>query len=164
MRQRYYIYVCLVVLLVLGNFNTSWGYTADGEWYKHLTFHFAHASIWHLACNALCFYIITRYRVSWGEVGVSLLIATLSSFIAPHALPTVGLSGLIYALFGMRLARCRNISKNSLIKFALFLLLPILTGKVNVLLHLLCAGIGYLTIYTKDQLKRIQADATRCHR
>ena len=164
MRQRYYIYVCLAALLVLGNFNTSWGYTAEGELYKHLTFHFAHASVWHLACNVLCLYILTRHRITWAEMGSSFAIATLSSLIAPHALPTVGLSGAIYALFGMRLARCSNLSRSSLVKFALFLLLPSLTGKVNVLLHLLCVGVGYLLIFSKDQLKRIQADAKRCHR
>ena len=164
MKRQLPIYLLTAVLLLIGGFDTSWGYAAEREWYYHFTFHFAHASVWHLAGNLLCFYILTRYRASWAELITAYLVASLCSFISPHTLPTVGLSGLIYALLGLRLAMSKRLSQRSVIRMLLVILLPCLTGKVNVLLHLSSLGAGYLLYHTYNNLMQISRYAKRYYR
>lgn len=163
MKAQYYAYLCLALLLALGGFDTSWGYYAESSWYTHFTFHFAHASVWHLAGNALCFYVLTRNRFAWAELAIAYGIATLCSFIAPHTLPTIGLSGLIFALYGMRLTRCR-LSAEFIVRTAFILLLPLLTGRVNVLLHIFCILVGYCVTLSHYNLNQTMKDAKRFNR
>lgn len=159
MIHPYYIYSLLALPLLIGISEVSWGYYSGSSILTHLTFHFAHASVWHLAGNALCFYVITRKGANWKELCVSLLLATLCSFIAPHKLPTIGLSGLIFALYGIRLMRLNNLSTRFLIQTLLVLIIPGLTGKVNVWLHISCLVSGYACAYLRHQLSQIMSDA-----
>lgn len=159
MIHPYYIYSILILPLLIGIGNVSWGYYSDSGIFTHLTFHFAHASVWHLAGNALCFYVLTRRGVYWKELCASFLLATLCSFIAPHKLPTIGMSGLIFALYGIKLSRLSKLSTRFLIQTALVLILPGITGKVNVWLHIVCLISGYACAYIQHQLLQITSDA-----
>ena len=164
MKLPYLIYVALLIPMALGFGELSWGYTCDSCFWSHFTYHFAHSSIWHLGGNALCFWVLTRRGASMFEIGGAFLIATVCSFFAPHNLPTIGLSGVVYALCGMRLAAYRNFTTKSLLRTAIILILPGLTGKVNIALHILCIVAGYLIVTLPRLIKQIQKDVKRCHR
>lgn len=164
MSSRHLIYICLIALLLFGGFDIGWGYDAGSAVYTHFTYHFAHSSIWHLGGNVLCFYVLTRYHLTWREMLVAYFIASVSSFISPHALPTVGLSGLIYALWGGRLAKCRRVSRSSLLRIGIILLLPSLSGRVNVPLHICCAVAGYAAEFIPQYIKQILRDVKHCDR
>lgn len=152
------------LLLAWGGFDISFGYADGSNLLTHFTYHFAHASVWHLAGNLLCFYLFIRNRSSFGELFCAYCIATICSFFSPHPLPTVGLSGLIYALLGMRIATLKRISRDFLIRLAVLLLLPAVSGKVNILLHLSCVAVGYTTILFYTNFKQIVRDVKRCDR
>ena len=159
MKPQYYIYIMLLVPLVVGIGAVSWGYYPGSGIVSHLTFHGAHASVWHLAGNALCFFVITQKSFRWSELCAAYIIATLCSFISPHRLPTIGMSGLIFALYGIRLSRFSKLSARFIIQTLLVLLLPGLMGKVNVLLHISCLCLGYISAYVSHHISQLLKDA-----
>jgi membrane associated rhomboid family serine protease len=81
------------------------GFTSVSPFYTHLTFSFQHGSIIHLILNTLVF--ISAFRVMERFVKPFVLflaiyiISVLASFSSVTDIPTVGSSGMIYAMFGM---------------------------------------------------------------
>ena len=61
------------------------------------TFHFEHANIWHLLAN---FYVIFCFRPRWDNIPIAYISATLAAMIpfVPMDAPTVGISGMVFAM------------------------------------------------------------------
>lgn len=84
--------LCIVVpkaALVKGNITSAF------------LFHFTHANIFHLLAN---FYAIALFRPKWENVPVAYLSATAAALIPFTAvpMPTVGISGMVFALLARR--------------------------------------------------------------
>lgn len=94
--------IFVAVYFVMGR---ELGFTSISPFYTHLTFSFQHGSIIHLALNTLVF--ISTFRVMERFIRpfvlflVIYIIAVLASFSSVTNIPTVGSSGMIYAMFGM---------------------------------------------------------------
>lgn len=103
MAFKYIISIIFVITYIL--FGDELGFSSSSPLWTHFTYSFQHVSITHLVINMLVF--ITAFRVmekfiSWKVLyPVSYLFAVAASFFAEQSFPTVGASGMIYALFGM---------------------------------------------------------------
>lgn len=145
------VFVMLCVAVLLSRIEAKQlGLYAGCPWWHRISYQFAHANIIHLAMNAYCLWLcVTRFRLSLLTIGVCFLVAcTAPSF---SAVPTIGVSGLVYALFGY-------INNLVLRKwyFAMWIALYIAVTAffaTNALLHLYCyiggLTIGYITIVWK---------------
>jgi len=102
-----YIFV-LIFLTVFVFFDKSIGYTDISPIWTHFTYMFQHANVVHLIINSLAF--IGMFRVLERVINKYILAASIlsmgfaASFISMYELPTVGISGAIYAMVGMYLA------------------------------------------------------------
>lgn len=104
-----------VVVMALGLFFLSFFHVADwrsvgiyahGPWSGHLLYPFFHASVLHASLNVWCLLsLVFFYDITWKRMIMAYLMAvgvpvdTLGSFL-PFDEPTVGLSGMVYVLFG----------------------------------------------------------------
>ena len=96
-----YIFIALCLLLSLINWiHPIMGYTATSGLYTHFTYIFAHANIFHLAINLFVFWKLYDMVGKYSFM-VSFLIAAVMSFFAIMSVPTVGASGLTFAMLGM---------------------------------------------------------------
>lgn len=80
------------------------GVFRGASWLSRLGYSFFHASFLHASLNAWCFLsIIFIYEVSWRRLLMAYLIAVcVPDFIlSPSFCPTVGLSAVCFALFGL---------------------------------------------------------------
>lgn len=95
----------LIFIVVYVTFGNEIGFATNSPWWTHLTYSLQHASILHLVINTLVF--INAFRVmeefvSWKKLLLTIYIcAVVASFVSIHTVPTVGASGMIYAMFGM---------------------------------------------------------------
>lgn len=100
-----FVFVFITVFIV---FDKSIGYTNTSPVWTHLTFQFQHANIVHLIINSLAF--TGMFRVSekiinkYALAAVILFIPFTASFMSMYEIPTVGISGTIYAMIGIYLA------------------------------------------------------------
>src|ERR1700756_2799400 len=86
---------------------------AAGQWWRLLSGNLVHLGWWHLLFNVLSLVLLVLLcpeRLSWGEwLRRVVLIGTGMSlclyFLAPGLQDYVGLSGLVYGLFALRLGR-----------------------------------------------------------
>lgn len=99
----------LVAVSLLARF-IDWydvGVYAGCPWWHHVTYPFFHANVLHAALNCWCLLsVVFLYEVRWPRLLAMLAVAmcvpldALASAYPSLLRPTVGLSGMIYALFG----------------------------------------------------------------
>jgi membrane associated rhomboid family serine protease len=84
-------------------FGTELGYTRESAWWTHFTYMFQHAGWIHLIVNGISFFgvwrTLSRFVPAW-RLATAFPIAAAGSFFCAHDLPTVGASGVVYALLG----------------------------------------------------------------
>lgn len=98
------ILLAALVLMYILPVDTSYVAAITGSfWWTFLVCHFFHANIFHLAANI---YVLLSIRYSLKELAWAYLIGIVSVLVAAH--PVVGASGIIYALLGFRMAKCRS--------------------------------------------------------
>lgn len=118
------------------------GLSVDSVIYKRLTYPFFHASLIHALINVWCLLsVVFTYRISMMQISVALIITASVPEIVLSGIPTVGISGVCYALLGM----AATVSRRP-IYFTLFVLVSVSIGflfpSVNALLHLHCFFTG----------------------
>jgi len=102
-----YLFV-LIFIIVFIFFDKSIGYTDTSPVWTHFTYMFQHANIVHLVINSLAF--IGMFRVLEKSINkyvlaaIILSIGFIVSFLSMHKIPTVGISGAVYAMVGIYLA------------------------------------------------------------
>jgi membrane associated rhomboid family serine protease len=149
-----------VLCIALSIFATATGtdvaqfgiYQGCAVW-KCLTYHFFHANIFHCLCNVWCLLsLVFAYPVKGWQMAAAFIIASLYPFLPSlnsqlSTLPTVGLSGVCFALLGMQ----AFVVGRKLFFFSwviAFIAFGFLFPNNNALLHLYCyiAGltVGFL--------------------
>lgn len=131
----------LTVLSVLMlSYNVDGGVGSGSGLTSHFTYTFCHANVWHLACNLFVLWSI-RNRMATMSAYV---IAVAASWLPMWAdKPTVGMSGMLFAMFGIMWGRTGmkwKCAKAGLPVILVMMLIP----NVNGLLHLYCYVIGYV--------------------
>lgn len=148
-----YLFV-LILFAVYLLFDTSLGFSASSPWWTHLTFAFQHAGWVHLIINSIVFinsFGVIEKRIRWYILlpviyGASLI----SSLFYASDLPTVGCSGMIYAMFGMMLGIVikNNARKQQKIMFcaslAFMMILSFFSKGSNFYVHFISFVIGFL--------------------
>ncbi|GAB6123859.1 rhomboid family intramembrane serine protease [Dysgonomonas termitidis] len=99
--------IILILILTYIFFGNELGYTNVSPLYTHFTYIFRHASVLHLLINSLAFIGIytsmEKHLNKWVFLGISLGCSALASFGAMYDKPTVGISGIVYAMTGLYL-------------------------------------------------------------
>jgi membrane associated rhomboid family serine protease len=105
------------------------GYRNGSPLWTHITYILIHASPWHLAVNSLAFTsawrILSRLNILPRTLTLSLAAAVAASFAAQYDIPTVGASGLIFAMLGCAAAApfaFKHLAVKDWRKYTLFLL------------------------------------------
>lgn len=151
--------IVLIFISVYSFCGLELGFSASSPVWTHFTYIFQHAGMMHLIINSLAFISVYRSVQSLGNTRPALplafLIACGISFVTVRELPTVGASGLVYALLGIYtgLTLCREdiriISRNRYLVFLFCILLGLTISyfkhNSNFLLHAGCYGCGCLT-------------------
>lgn len=135
----------------------SLGYSLTSPLYTHITYSFQHASVLHLVFNSLAF--IGFYRVLKNYIKylfpIIVLIAICASFFSVYSLPTVGASGMVYAMMGMYIGmiligRIKIVSKRDawigLVSLVLMFTISLFKESSNSLLHGVCIVMGFLFV------------------
>lgn len=106
----------------------------------HFIYMFEHVNVWHFLCNMIVLWSVNGRMETWKAI----LIAVVASYIPTwYDKPTLGLSGFLFALFGImwgRVGRFKDCMKKGLPVIALTIAMP----GVNGLIHLYCYVIGYI--------------------
>lgn len=119
---------------------------------SRLGYSFFHVSILHASLNAWCFLsIIFIYEVSWRRLLMAYLIAVcVPEFIlSPSLYPTVGLSAVCFALFGLI---AFSVSRKLYYHFCMTLyillgfLLPFVNGWIHLYSYLAGLFVGFLVM------------------
>ena len=113
------------------------------------TFHFTHANIFHLLAN---FYVIARFRPKWVNLPVAYLSATTAALIPWTAMemPTVGISGVIFALLARRdailhIRNWRLLGINAVLAFV-----PNYNWKIHLASYIIALLIWKIYLYCKN--------------
>lgn len=146
-------------------FGMELGYSTINPLYTHFTYPFQHLGWVHLAINSIAF--ISMYNVLSKAIHPALVliysyvIAVAVSFVSEEALPTVGASGMVYAMCGMFISMAGVGSKLRIKdwrKFWLFIaclaiamLASVFKGIANNTCHVLALTVGVM-VGTLDEL------------
>lgn len=106
-----------------------------------LLYPFFHAGACHLIVNLWCFLaLVFQYRVSWADVFIAYALAVaFPTALCP--LPTMGLSGVCFALMGLCAFRVQRKARFQCYVWG-FILFSSLFGTVNTWLHVWCFSLG----------------------
>ena len=128
------------------------GYSDTSKAYTRLTYIFAHSSFWHMILNVITLNLLmnTAKKIHLKlPLLVSYISAVIGTVFATYSIPTVGLSGMCFALLGAILVKVHN--KEFLISVGVVLIAQAITfivsSNVNVLLHISSLIIGFIITY-----------------
>ena len=153
--------VAMAIILQLFSIPTgNVSLSIDAPWWHRLTYHFFHANILHLIVNCwalLC--IVFIYNIQSPMLVSAFIIAALYpceslNFLYPEGmLPTIGLSGICYALLGRySLSVERKLYYN--LWWAFFIGIGFLSPYSNAWLHLYCYLCGVVIAALNKPYKR----------
>lgn len=120
-----------------------------GWCYRHLTYHFFHANALHLFLNLWCFLsCVFLADISAGKLFAAYLIACTAPALSP--VPTVGFSGVCFALLGFIMWQSSNkLRYNAYILASIVLPLVVVPHAVNNLLHLYCYAVAVMVAHPR---------------
>ena len=129
---------------------------ANGDTLSAFLFHFTHANVWHLLANL---YVIARFRPRWENLPVAYLSATaaaLMPFVGLSA-PTVGISGIVFAMFARRDAILHIWNWRLLGLNAVLALVPCYNWKIHLFSYLIAFVIWkiYLNLTARSHSKSV---------
>ena len=151
----------IIIISIIHIDVNSVGIYAGAPWYKHLSYHFFHASALHALMNAWCLLcVVFRYDVSLWAIISAFVIAslypadTLYSIFTLDSLtiPTIGLSGVCYALMGYIAFKVARKAYYHL-WLAFYIVIGFLFPNVNGWVHLYCYVVGLLVGYLNKPIK-----------
>lgn len=135
----------LTILCLLGLF---WrvGFYSDCPLWNHIAYSFSHANIFHLAVNLIVLWSIKNKM----QTIPALIIAIVASYLPMYvSSPTVGLSGFLFAVFGLMWGKTGRLL-DAVKKVMPFIIITMLIPNMNGLLHLYTFGIGFMTGFLVD--------------
>jgi membrane associated rhomboid family serine protease len=141
----------LLFIIVYFFFGKELGYTTTSPLWTHLTYMFQHAGIMHLVLNSIAFIGLFGILEKIGNkyfLSIAILsIAFFASLHSAHEIPTVGISGAVYAMTGIyfiaiAVGKLRVKDKKKLFTFILSILICLAISffnkNSNFRLHLYC--------------------------
>ncbi len=139
-----FIYIIVLTCFAMAHYDGA-GY-AYGSTYQRFIYMFAHANILHLAMNLIAYFSISQMVKGTAMQYTPFLAAFLATFGTECDIPTVGLSGVIYAMLATTTYYFEQ-SRWRILSFAVVANgLYYLIGSVNVGLHVL--SFAYSLIFT----------------
>lgn len=153
MRKRKNIKIKLAVTaaVLMGFIIGGNGYTDKSSLCSHLEYVFFHANLFHLLCNVFVLWTI-RGRM---EYIPAYIISILASYLPQFTIaPTVGMSGFLFAIFGIMWGRTGLFLKMMKAGFP-FIVFTSLIPMVNGALHLYCYLLGYCYGYSMKRFFHI---------
>lgn len=111
---------------------------------RNFTYHFFHANALHLFLNLWCFLsCVCLADVSAAKLFAAYIIASTAPALS--TVPTVGLSGVCFALLGFVMWQSRNkLEYNAYVLLGIVLPLITISHAVNNLLHLYCYAVAVI--------------------
>lgn len=134
------------------------GYSSTLPLWKHLTYPLFHAGALHLIGNCYSLYCVskTRFLQPFTLYTTAYIIAVIASFFCISNNPTIGASGVVFAIVGMRL--CKNATRTSWIIVTSAILIGYLSSAINSNLHLFSFIGGFLAGRVILVIRTIQND------
>lgn len=146
----------IVVFLITYFFRLDGGYVEFFPLWRHFTYPFCHANLFHLVANSIALYFVMKsIKVLYHPLLLLALMyisAVAASFFAYYDKPVVGASGIVYAGLGMlsyfilskklvfnTVSQKRKFFLIIAFSLAIGFLIPAMAG----LLHFLSFGIGF---------------------
>lgn len=105
---------------------------------SHFMYTFQHVNIWHLLCNLLVLWSIRNKMNVIAAYGIAIIASYFPMYVT---CPTSGMSGLLFAMFGIMWGNNGNI-RAALRAGMPSVVLTVFLPHVNGLLHLYCYIIG----------------------
>lgn len=144
-----YLFIILCTVLSIVNWITplDFGYTESSAFYTHFTYLFVHANVVHLALNMYIFWKLYDTIMSKKLFYFALPISVISSFLFSMPVPTVGASGVLFALLGI-IYTTNYITKKIYIQNLVIIIISTIIGyfaNVNIAIHILCLLFGLAT-------------------
>lgn len=141
--------LALALILIYAFADGYIGWNSSSPSYARWTYQFFHASWLHVLLNSWSFIsAVFLFDLSFNRILIAYII---SSCMPSPELPTIGFSGVCFALFGMA-----SFLSSRKIEFNFWILIYILVGcffNANVLLHLYCYLAGLLVGWLNSPVK-----------
>jgi membrane associated rhomboid family serine protease len=132
---------------------TSLACGLHSPWWTCITASFIHANFIHLAINVAVFAMFSFYGYKRYNrvVLIGFAIASLAFFVLRGATPSCGLSGVIFAIYGMLVTRCMR--RRDLLLSAVCIAVTFIPP-LNGMLHLVCWLVGFAIGYIHEKKVR----------
>jgi membrane associated rhomboid family serine protease len=160
---KYLIVGVLVACYVLsiGTDASCWGYSTTSEWWKRFTYMFFHGNLFHLAMNCFglwAFVSVIEKETVFSQTFIllsSLVIGVLGTFGSEYPIPTIGISGAVFALLGMRVYYYRERMWVICVLGVMMaqIIYPFFSS-VNTKVHCLCVVYGIALMFIISKIKK----------
>lgn len=161
----------IVLIFMLGTLlltNNALGFYNGSGLITHFTYVFNHAGVLHLLLNCIAFYMFVRtLRIFISEevtILGSYIIAVIASFYSEQNIPTIGCSGMIYAMAGFYLSailmwpevKINNLKSFYVSIFGIIasMIISSIDKSTNFNLHIISFVIGFLSIVPVLKFKK----------
>ena len=147
------------------------GYLSDASaswWLRASTYHLFHANVFHLAVNCLAVWTVFRpapwRRNQWADLILGYIVATLMYCTAMS--PVVGMSNILFAVFGMRTPGFRSPwwRKGEVDLFFALTFASVLIPGISAVTHITSLLLGILIAEARRRLKSVDDDYRRANR
>lgn len=129
----------ILSILMFPYSSTGAGFSSDSGLIPHLAYPFIHANVWHMACNL---FVLWGIRNRLDTIPAYIIAVAMSWMPMWVDKPTTGMSGLLFAMFGImwgRTGMAWKCVKTGLPVILTMMLIP----NVNGMLHLYCYAAGF---------------------
>lgn len=148
-------FIYMVILMCCALYHISDLGFMNGSSYERITYMFSHANLIHLGINILGFFVMYNLLKNTIFIYTQFIFAYIATFGSEMAIPTVGLSGCVYAMFGSLFYYLDKQGKIRLGFTSLLCnLIMLVGGNVNVMLHLLSFVYSLLFTYIYGTIRK----------
>ena len=138
--------LCVLMLL----FNHDGGFAPGCKLYSRLSYSFCHTNVWHMLCNLFVLWGIRNKLCILPAYAIAVAASWLPMWVDN---PTVGMSGLLFAMFGIMWGKT-GMAWKCVKTGAPVIVLTMLFPNVNGLLHLYCYVVGFVVGLLYARYKR----------
>lgn len=172
--MKYIIIIAFVFSHLWGGIEM--GYCLGSPFFTHFSYSFQHVGWMHLILNSISFvslYNILRKALPvYAFLTCAYLIAVLASFFSEYSIPTVGASGVIYAMIGLFISisirgkRLRIVNAKMFFVYmmcvAISISLSTLKGNANNMCHIISLSSGLVIGLLGDCIFKTGSYGKRC--
>lgn len=161
MRKKVIIWIIIALLTIICTIpfedKISFGYSSRSEWWTHFTWVFFHVNYFHLAINTIGLYDVLKCENRKLKlVTVAYVCCILASYISCVEMPTIGLSGLVFAALAIRVSKTPTIRLLSASAFGIGI--SFIMNGVNPFAHLYSYILGFAYGFILNLIDRYKYD------